>query len=32
MIFADATIQKLSLYGPPGLTHIVASSRFYTFR
>jgi hypothetical protein len=32
MTLADATIDKLQLLGPPGLTHIVASSRFYVFR
>jgi hypothetical protein len=32
MTFADATIDALGLHGPPGLTHIVATSRFYTFR
>jgi ribonuclease Z len=32
MSFADATFSKLALYGPPGLKHIAASSRFYVFR
>lgn len=32
MTLADATIDKLVLHGPPGLNHILASSRFYTFR
>jgi len=32
MTFADATIDKLTLLGPPGLTHILASARMYTFR
>ncbi|KAJ3514157.1 hypothetical protein NLJ89_g2531 [Agrocybe chaxingu] len=32
MSFADATISKLHLLGPPGLTHMIASMRMYIFR
>ncbi|CAA7269249.1 unnamed protein product [Cyclocybe aegerita] len=32
MSFADATIRKLHLLGPPGLTHMIASMRMYIFR
>ncbi|KAL0960609.1 hypothetical protein HGRIS_005641 [Hohenbuehelia grisea] len=32
MTLADATIPKLELVGPPGLTHFVAAMRSYTYR
>lgn len=32
MSFADATISKLDLVGPPGLVHLLASMRLYTYR
>ncbi|KAF8956934.1 hypothetical protein BDZ97DRAFT_1848960 [Flammula alnicola] len=32
MTFADATINKLQIAGPPGLNHLLASMRQYTFR
>ncbi|KAF9038581.1 hypothetical protein BJ165DRAFT_1352473 [Panaeolus papilionaceus] len=32
MTFADATINKLSIHGPDGLSHILASMRMYSFR
>ncbi|RDB18569.1 Ribonuclease Z, mitochondrial [Hypsizygus marmoreus] len=32
MSFADATISKLNIVGPPGLLHYMASMRLYTFR
>ncbi|KAF8887345.1 hypothetical protein BD779DRAFT_1527626 [Infundibulicybe gibba] len=32
MSFADATISKLDIVGPPGLTHFLAAMRMYTYR
>ncbi|PPQ65164.1 hypothetical protein CVT24_011027 [Panaeolus cyanescens] len=32
MTLADATINQLSLYGPDGLSHVLASMRSYSFR
>ncbi|KAF9525128.1 hypothetical protein CPB83DRAFT_860056 [Crepidotus variabilis] len=32
MTLADATFDKLGLYGPPGLKQILASTRFYNYR
>ncbi|KAG7094254.1 hypothetical protein E1B28_007858 [Marasmius oreades] len=32
MTFADATIPRLDVVGPPGLKHYMASMRYYTYR
>ncbi|KAL0575576.1 hypothetical protein V5O48_006392 [Marasmius crinis-equi] len=32
MTFADATIPRLDVVGPPGLKHFMAAMRFYTYR
>lgn len=32
MTFADATIENLNVFAPPGFNHILASMRFYTYR
>ncbi|KAF9269308.1 hypothetical protein L218DRAFT_969838 [Marasmius fiardii PR-910] len=32
MTFADATIPRLDVIGPPGLKHYMASMRYYTYR
>lgn len=32
MSFADATISRLDIVGPPGLSHFLAAMRSYTFR
>lgn len=32
MSFADATIPRLDIVGPPGLMHFLAAMRSYTFR
>jgi ribonuclease Z len=32
MTFADATISRLDIVGPPGLLHCLAAMRLYTFR
>ncbi|KAK0501702.1 hypothetical protein EDD18DRAFT_1431713 [Armillaria luteobubalina] len=32
MTFADATINKINVFGPPGLLHLMAAMRLYTYR
>ncbi|KAK0202420.1 beta-lactamase-like protein [Desarmillaria ectypa] len=32
MTFADATINRINVFGPPGLLHLMAAMRLYTYR